>query len=199
MLVMGAQHVADILTTEALDAPLRLVEALYVLLVHREGRLLAGGERCDPARNLVVPRDVGDEVLYDRKGPQGVDPYLPSLELLDARLAHQLGPAVDLRAARAAVGCLAVPAHRQVACLVRLYVENRVEDDHPLDQRQFVLDLFSALRVSPEDLELRRLAVPRAQLRILDRGVRLEGMLSLVSSLMPWPSPPRTARSGAPA
>src|SRR3712207_1516964 len=48
VLVVRAQNVADVLAHKALDAPLRLVEALDVLLVHRERRLLARGERRDP-------------------------------------------------------------------------------------------------------------------------------------------------------
>src|ERR671912_712182 len=90
VLVVRAQNVADVLAHKALDAPLRLVEALDVLFVHREGRLLARGEWRDPLGHLVVPRDIRDQILYDWEGPHGVDPDLVPIVFLDARLAHQL-------------------------------------------------------------------------------------------------------------
>jgi hypothetical protein len=64
-----------------------------------------------------------------------VNPDVLSLIFLDPRLAQELRLAVDLRATRAAVGSLAVPAHREVPRLVSLDVQDRVEDDHPLDGR----------------------------------------------------------------
>src|SRR5215212_3175964 len=174
VLVVRPEDVADVLAHEALDAPLRLVEALHVLLVHREGRLLAGGEGRDPFGHLVVPGDVGDEVLYDGEGPHGADVDLSPIVLLYAGFTEQLGPAVDLRAARAAVGGLAVPAHRQVGGLLRLNCEHRVEDDHALDQRYLVIDLLAALGVAAEDLEFRH-PVALAQVLVRYRGVGLRG------------------------
>src|SRR5919106_6560602 len=112
VLVVGPQDVADILAHKALDALLRFVDALDILLVHGEGRLLAGLERLDAFGHLVVPRDVGDQVLYDGEGTHGTYVYLSPFVLLDARLAQKLWPAVYLGATRAAVGRLAVPAHR---------------------------------------------------------------------------------------
>src|ERR671916_3005203 len=97
VLVVGSQDVADILAHKALDALLRFVEALDILLVHGEGRLLAGPERRDALRDLVVPGDVGDQVLYDGEGTHGTYVYVSPIVLLDARLAQKLGPAVDLR------------------------------------------------------------------------------------------------------
>src|ERR671939_1711028 len=86
VLVVRPQDVADVLTHKALDAPLRLVEALDVLLVHGEGCLLASLERLDALGNLVVPGDVGDQILYDRESPHGADVYLFPIVLLDALL-----------------------------------------------------------------------------------------------------------------
>src|SRR5215210_206611 len=174
VLVVRPQDVADILAHKALDAPLRLVEALDVLLVHREGRLLAGLEGLDALGHFVVPGDVGDQVLYDGEGPHGADVYLSPLVLFDARLAEQLGPAVDLGAARAAVGRLAVPAHRQVGGLLGLYREHGVEDNHALYQRYLVGDLLTALRVAAEDPEPRHL-VALAQILVRYRGVGPRG------------------------
>src|SRR5215210_7520674 len=174
VLVVRPQDVADVLAHKALDTLLGLVEALDILLVHREGRLLAGLEGLDALGHLVVPGDVGDQVLYDGEGPHGADVYLSPVVLLNARLAQELGPAVDLSATRAAVGRLAVPAHRQVGGLLGLYREHGVEDYHALDQRYLVLDLLAALRVSAEDPELRH-RVALAQILVRYRGVGLRG------------------------
>src|ERR687898_2460065 len=174
VLVVGPQHVADVLAHKALDVLLRLVEALDVLLVHREGRLLAGLERLDAPGHLVVPGDVGDQVLYDGEGPHGTDVDLSPVVLLDARLAQKFGSAVDLRAARATVGRLAVPAHREIRGLLGLYREHGVENDHALDERYLVVDLLATLRVAAEDPQLRHL-VAGAKLLVRYRGVGLGG------------------------
>ena len=149
---VGPEDVADILAHKALDALLRLVEALDILLVHGEGRLLAALKRLDALGHLVVPGDVGDQVLYHGEGPHGTYVYLCPLVLLDARLAQELGPAVDLGATRAAVGRLAVPAHREIRGLLGLDREHGVENDHAFDEGYLVLDLLAALRVTAKIL-----------------------------------------------
>src|ERR671916_980945 len=174
VLVVGSQDVADILAHKALDALLRFVEALDILLVHGEGRLLAGPERLDALRDLIVPGDVGDQVLYDGESTHGTYVYLSPIVLLDASLAKQLGPAVDLGATRAAVGRLAVPAHRKIGGLLCLDREYCVEYDHALDQRYLVLDLLAALHVAAEDPQLRHLAAG-AKFLVRYRGMGLRG------------------------
>ena len=70
LLVAVAQHVADVLAQEALDALPELLHAVDVLLVHP---VLAVGvarlrlERRDALVLLVVPGHVGDEVLDHRE------------------------------------------------------------------------------------------------------------------------------------
>src|SRR5215203_644955 len=174
VLVVRPQDVVDVLAHKALYALLRLVEALDVLLVHREGRLLAGLEGLDALGDLVVPGDVGDQIFYDGEGPHGADVYLSSVVFFDARLAQELGPAVDLRAARAAVGRLAVPAHSKVGGLLGLYREHGVKDDNPLHQRYLVLDLLAALRIAAENPEFRHPAA-LAKILVRYRGVGLRG------------------------
>src|SRR5215203_2805131 len=174
VLVVGSQDVADILAHKTLYALLRFVEALDILLVHGEGRLLAGLERLDALRDLVVPRDVGDQVLYDGKGTHRTYVYLSPIVLLDARLAQKLGPAVDLGATRAAVGRLTVPAHRKIRGLLGLYREHGVENDHTLDERYLVFHLLAALGVAAEDPEPRHF-VALAHLLVRYRGVSLRG------------------------
>src|ERR687897_485794 len=169
VLVVGSQDVADILAHKALDALLRFVEALDILLVHGEGSLLAGLERLDALGHLVVPGDVGDQVLYDGKGPHGTYVYLSPIVLLDARLAQKLGPAVYLGAARAAVGRLAVPAHREVRGLLGLYREHGVEDDHAFDVTPPGLLPLPSLMPSPSP-PLR--AMPGVRASAVSRAVR---------------------------
>src|SRR5215210_6647368 len=170
VLVVRPQDVADVLAHKALDTALRLVEALDVFLVHRERRLLAALERFDALRHLVVPGDVGDQILYDRESPHGTDVDLSLTIFLHPRLAEQFGSAVDLRAARAAVGGLAVPAHRQVRGLPGLDREHRIQDDHALDKRYLVLDLLAAFSVAAKDLE------PRHFVACAKRLVRYRGV-----------------------
>src|ERR687898_2397694 len=174
VLVVSPQDVADVLAHKALDALLRLVEALDILLVHRERRLLAGLERLDALRDLIVPGDVGDQVLYDGEGTHGTYVYLSPIVLLDASLAKQLGAAVDLGATRAAVGRLAVPAHRKIGGLLGLYRQHGVEHDHALNKRYLVLDLLAALRIAAEDPQLRHLAAG-AEILVRHWGVGLGG------------------------
>src|SRR5919106_1780091 len=174
MFVVGPEDVANVLAHKALDALLRLVEALDILLVHREGCLFAGLERLDALGHLVVPGDVGDQVFNDGESPHGTYVYLSPIVLLDARLAQKLGSAVDLGATRAAVGRLAVPTHREIRGLLGLYREYRIEYDHALDQGCLVLDLLATLRVAAEDPQLREL-VAGAQFLVRYRGVGLRG------------------------
>ena len=65
--------------------------------------------------DLVVPGDVGDEVADERERPHRLDrDRLALREVRQPRLAHEARPAVDLGAARAALGRLAVPADGEV-------------------------------------------------------------------------------------
>ena len=80
------------------------------------------------------------------------------------------------------MGRLAVPAHREVPRLVCLDVQDRVQDDHPFDGRYLVLDLPTALRVAPEDLQLRG-ALGGIGLVLMYVGVSLGGHLFLLGVL----------------
>ena len=131
-----AQHVADVLAEEALDALPELLHALDVALVHAPGAVGGIGrarlERLDGRLDAEVPRDVGDEVAHVRKGAHRLDGHrLVRRQLVEPRHAHQLRLAVDLGRARAALPRLAVPAHREIVGLLRLDLVHRVEHDHP--------------------------------------------------------------------
>ena len=97
-------------------------------------------ERLDRLVDLVVPRHVGHEVADEREGAHRLDgDRLVEVEVGQPRLAGQARPAVDLRAARAALGGLAVPADGEVGRLVALDPVEGVEDDHPLLDRHVEL------------------------------------------------------------
>ena len=101
--------------------------------------LLRRRERRDLLVHLVVPADVGDQVLDQRERLHR--PHRDRRAVVgDRRLAHQARKAVDLGRARAALGRLAVPAHRQVGGQVGLDPEHRVEHDHALAHRDAVGD-----------------------------------------------------------
>ncbi len=104
------------------------------------GTSAGGRERLDRLVDLVVPRHVGDEVADEREGAHRLDgDRLVEVEVGQAGLARQARPAVDLGAARAALGGLAVPADGQVGRVVALDPVEGVEDDHPLLDRHVEL------------------------------------------------------------
>src|SRR5881296_67544 len=152
-----AQHVAHVLAEEALDALAELLHPVDVLLLHAPGavglrRLRLEGR--DAPVDLVVPRDVGHQVLDDREGLHGGDrDRLAGGELVHARHAQEAWPAVHLGAARAAPPRLAVPAAGEVARQVGLHVVHGVEDDHALVLRHRVVLEGARLAVAPEDAE----------------------------------------------
>ncbi len=158
-----AQHVADVLTEEALDALAELLDAIDVALEHapravrrvRWTRL----ELPDLLLDLVVPRHVGHEILDRGEGAYRLDgDRLPQVELTHPRHAHQPRIAVDLGRARAALAGLAVPPHRQVRRLLRLDLVDDVEHHHAVrDLRLEGLEraVAGAVGMRPPDLECR--------------------------------------------
>ena len=111
-------------------------------------------ERLDALLDLVVPRHVGDEVLDRGKCLHRLDgDRVVEVEIAHSRHAHELGHAVDLGRARAALAGLAVPAARQVRRLRRLNLVHGVEDDHALADLGGVVLELAALFVGTPDAE----------------------------------------------
>src|SRR5215510_5422183 len=136
VLRMITDDVAHVLAEEALDALAELLAPLHVFLLHpsRPVRLL--GPRLE-GRHLLGPveieGDVGGEVAIQRKGLDGRHRYLLArIEGVHPGHAHEARLAVDLRAARAALARLAVPAAGEIPRLRRLDGVDHVEDDHAL-------------------------------------------------------------------
>src|SRR6266566_7410244 len=152
-----AQHVAHVLAEEALDALAELLHPVDVRLLHAPGAVGLGGLRLkgrDALVDLVVPGDVGHQVLDHREGLHGREgDRLTRGELVHARHAHEARPAVHLGAARAAPPSLAVPAAGEVARQVGLHVVHGVEDDHALVLRHRVVLEGARLAVAAEDAQ----------------------------------------------
>src|SRR5262245_64170926 len=118
-----AQYVADVLTQEALDAFAKLLYAIDIALLHLPFHPGSRSEGRDLSIHLVVPRDVSDEILDDRKRFDREDgDRLVLRQLVHSSLACKTRAAVHLGGTRAALACLAVPAHRQIGRLMSLYV-----------------------------------------------------------------------------
>ena len=101
VLVVIAQHVADVLAEEALDALPELLDAVDVALLHPPGAVGRIGrtrlELPDLLLDVVVPRDVGDQILDRRKRAHRLDRHgLAQVQRAEPRHAHQPRLAVDL-------------------------------------------------------------------------------------------------------
>src|SRR5205807_3352248 len=122
--VVVTDDVADILAQEALDALVKLLDAIDVLLHHAVaavGLWRLEPERRDLLRLLVVIGDVGDEVADERERAQRRQrDRLAIGEEVHPGHAQEPRHAVDLGAARATLSRLAVPTHGEVGGLRRL-------------------------------------------------------------------------------
>src|SRR5262249_45342350 len=160
LLLVVAQHVADVLTEEALDALAELLHPVDVRLldapraVRRVGRTRSEGR--DALVHLVVPGDVADQILHHRERLHGRDgDGLARRELVHARHAEESRLAVHLGAARPAAPRLAVPAAGEIARLVCLHMVDRVEHHHPLVKRDGIFRERAARSVATKDAEHR--------------------------------------------
>ena len=135
VLVVIAQHVADVLAQEALDALPEFLDAIDVALRHPPGAVGASGGR---GLNFLMPfltRKFHDTSVTRSliSGNARIGSTVTGscrFDLAQARHAHQPRLAVDLRRARAALAGLAVPAHGQVRRLLGLDLVHGVEHDH---------------------------------------------------------------------
>src|SRR2546421_3455991 len=155
-----AEHVADVLAEEALDALAIFVDAVDVFGQHGVWRLQVRRRRewGDLAVDLVVPRHVRYQVLDQGEGAHRADVDLLTLELVDPGLAHQHRPAVDLGAAGAALGGLAVPAYGQIQGEMGLDVVDGVEHHHAFLHRHLEALLSAVAVLAPVDEQRDRAA-----------------------------------------
>src|SRR2546427_4564164 len=188
VLLVVADHVAHVLAEEALDALVELLDAIDVLLHHAVSAV--GLRRLDAQRRHllgldVVVGDVGDEVADGREAADGRHRDRRALlEEIHPRHAHQARLAVDLRAARAALAGLAVPAHREVGGLRGLDAADAVEHHHPRIRLDAVLLEVPATGVSAEHVH----GEGRHHLRSWNSALR-SGGISGSGSRLTWMRP----------
>src|SRR5439155_6018847 len=187
--VMVAQHVADVLAEEALDALPELLDPVHVLLLHPPGAVgrvgRARGERADLPLDPEVPAHVGDQVLVVRKGAHRLDgDRLRQVEVAQPAHAHELRPPVDLGGAGAALACLAVPADGEVGRLLGLDLVHGVQHYHPLRGLGGVVGVRPLPTGAAPDAEGRlRHHFISSMIRL--RSSRIGGMATLWSSMAP--------------
>ena len=158
--VVFAEYVADVLTQITLDALPELLNPVDIGLVHLPGTVLEVGwarlERLDAFLDLVVPRDVGDEILHERERLHGLhrDRAIRG-KVAHAGHAHELRLSVDLGGARAALARFTVPTNGQIVGLLGLDLMDGVQHDHPLGELGRVLFELPARGVAAPDLQRR--------------------------------------------
>ena len=102
----------------------------------------------------IIPGDVGDQILDVRERLHRFHgDRLSQVELIQPRHAHQPRLAVDLRRARSALPCLAVPAHGHVVGLRRLDLMHHVQHHHAGFELGGVIDELAAAALAAPDLE----------------------------------------------
>src|SRR6185437_11051710 len=135
LLLVLAQHVADVLAQKALDAFPEFLHPIHVALLHAPGAIgRIGRPRCealDALLHAVIPRHIGHQILDARERVHRLHRYrLPEIEIAESRHAHEARLAVDLRRARAALSGLAVPSYGEIVRLLGLDLMDGVEHDH---------------------------------------------------------------------
>ncbi len=150
VLCMIAQHMAHVLTQVALDTFAKLLNAVNIRLLHSPCAVrcvrLSGLELLDPFLDLVIPRDVGDQILDGRKGTYRLYRHgLRDIDRVEPRHAHQLWHAVDLSRARTALARLTVPPAREIRRRLGLYLMHGIEHDHTLRHLSLIVDHLAAL------------------------------------------------------
>src|ERR1700730_4904679 len=151
-LIVIAQDVADVLAKKALDALAELLHAIDVVLIDLPIRAGTRTERRDLLIYLIVPRNIGDEILQDRERLHGEDfDRLIQWQRVPPGLTHQPRAAIHFGRARAALRGFAIPAHCQIGREVSLNIVDGVEHNHSRGHGNAILLGFPALTVSSED------------------------------------------------
>src|SRR5690348_2747354 len=147
---------ANVLAKKALDALAELLHAVHIILVHLPIGAGARGERRDLLVHLIVPGNIGNQILQNRKRLHGEDgDGLIERQGVHAGLTHEPRTAIHFGRAGAALGSLAIPAHGQIGRQVALNVVDGVEDDHSGGDGNAILLGLAALAVAPEDFQNR--------------------------------------------
>src|SRR5271170_1907926 len=186
LFAMVSQDMADVLAKETLNAFAKFLYAIHIALVHFP---LDSGARLERRNFLIyfeVPGDVGDQILDHREGLHGEDgDGFIKRKRVHTGLAGEPWPAIHLGRARTALSGLAVPAHGQVGCLVRLDRMQCIEHHHARDKRYTIVDGRSTFFVAPEDPQRRicERALSHGQPPLLSSTIFCQQLLQIVRHL----------------
>jgi hypothetical protein len=158
VLLMIAQHVANVLTKKTFDAFPELLHAINVFLRHAPrsiGRIRwARFESLDLFLHPKIPGHVRDQILCDRESFHRFDRYrFVQRQIAHACHAHELGHPVYFRRARAALACFAIPSAGEIVRLRALDVVHGIEHDHAFGDFRRVIAELSAARIAAPDFE----------------------------------------------
>src|SRR5882672_10435467 len=114
-----AKNVANVLTEKTFNTFAKFLDAVNVALIHLPFNAGLRFEGWDFLVDLVIPRDVGDEILDYRKGSERRDyDGLIERERIHTRFASETRAAVDFGGAGAAFGGFAIPADGEIGRLM---------------------------------------------------------------------------------
>src|ERR1700730_90018 len=135
--VMIAQDVANVLAQKAFDTFAKFLNAVNVRLRNTPAAVGSVGrthlETGDALLHAKIPGNVGDQILHVRERLHGLDgDRLIERDGIEAGHTHELGHAVDLCGAGAALAGLAIPARGEIAGAFCLNLVDGVEHDHAL-------------------------------------------------------------------
>src|SRR6266496_3710543 len=150
--IVLAQNVADVLAKKALNALAEFLHPINVFLLHSPIGPSLWSERGNFLVDLVIPRNVCDQVFDDRERlhRQNGDGLVLG-KGIHAGFASESRSPVDFRRTRAALAGLAIPADSEVWSQVLLNVMKCVEHDHARRHWNPVISGLAAFAIAAED------------------------------------------------
>ena len=147
-----AKDVADVLAEETFDALAKFLSAVNVVLGHFPLNVRGRRERGDFFVHRIIPGNVCDEILDDRKRlhRRNGDGLILG-QGIHARLAGEARTAIDFGGAGAATASFAVPADGKIGSEMALNVMESVENDHARSDRDAIIHGFAAIAVATEN------------------------------------------------
>src|SRR6266478_3594395 len=153
-LLVLAKNVAHILAQETFNALAKLLHPVHVLLEHFPVGAGSGFERRNFLVDAVIPGNIGDQIFDhgERLHRLNCDGLVEG-KGIHTSLAGEPRSAVDLGRAGAALTGFAIPAHRQIGCLVGLDIVEGIQYHHARGNRDAVGGGLPTFTGSPEDLK----------------------------------------------
>src|SRR6266542_4191422 len=152
LLLVIAQHVANIRTQKTFDTFAKLLHAIDVALIHFPRDIRARAEWLNPSVDFVVPGYVSYQISDDRKTLHRLNCNgFIQRQSIQASLACQAGMAIDLCRTRTAPARFAVPPDSKVRRQMSLNVVERIEHNHACRDRYLVLNQLTAGAVTTKN------------------------------------------------